>query len=100
MREALSVSPAYSQNINYPFGAPDIYLKTKIYHPYVFRDSGWFNTDLLIKTDWVLTKKMRGPMSCPYSDELLLEPLILEEYLNNFPQFNKNAQEWAKLYAN
>ena len=94
---------------NYPFKGPDIYFKTKIYHPYIMRDSGWFNIDYLMK-DWVPTKKvrvifeilienffLRPPQN---SSDFFVEPSILEEYNNNLPQFNKTAQEWTKMYAN
>ena len=71
---------------NYPFKAPDIYFKTKIYHPYVCKNSGWFNNDYLIQ-DWVPIKKMRGLIG------ILMETFFLRPP-NNTVTFYSKIRFW------
>lgn len=88
---------------NYPFKAPAVTFKTKIYHPNV-DDAGEICHEIY-EADWVPTKKVRSIMIVLKS--LLVSPNpaspiredIAAQYAEDYDNWVKTAQEWTQKYA-
>jgi ubiquitin-protein ligase len=88
----------------YPFRAPEVVFKTKIFHPSVKTDSGQICADILkeqwkptLSLRWVL-EVIRTMMESPTIDSPL-EPEIAAKMKDNPKEFQRIAEEWTKKYA-
>ena len=88
---------------NYPFKAPKVFFKTKIYHPNI--DENGEICANIYENDWSPTKNVKSILDIIKT--LLINPdptnpLSVEigtEFLENYSQYEKTAAEWTKQYA-
>ena len=89
---------------NYPFKAPKIHFKTKIYHPNIKQDTGEICAQA-IENNWVPTLNAKFVIESlvtllknPNADNPL-EAEIAELFSKDYKQFVARAQEWTNTYA-
>ena len=91
---------------DYPFKAPKINFKTKIWHPNVtFDEHGSMCIGILKPEAWKPSSKILNVLLA--TQQLLLEPVpddavesgAAEKFKNDRPTFNKEAKEYTKKYA-
>ena len=89
---------------NYPFKAPKVLFKTKIYHPNVKTDTGEICTQAIEK-NWVPTQNAKfviesiiSLMASPRPDDAL-EQEIAEKYLNDYDGFVETAKSYTSDFA-
>ena len=88
---------------NYPFKAPKVNFKTKIYHPNVSEDGEICHE--IYEADWVPTKKIR--MILQLLRSMLVSPNpaspiredIAAQFAEKHDEWFKTAVEWTKKYA-
>ncbi|KAL8900992.1 MAG: hypothetical protein Q9207_005427 [Kuettlingeria erythrocarpa] len=91
--------------IEYPFKAPQIIWKTKIYHPNVEDEKGSMCLGMLRDGSWKPNSKMSAALE--YVRQVILEPdpddateqAIAREYKEDRKEFAKKAKQWTKDYA-
>ena len=89
---------------NYPFKAPKILFKTKIYHPNVETATGKICTQAIEKS-WVPTQNARYVIECIVSlmssprGEDPLEQAIADQFINKYDDFVRDARKWTTDYA-
>ncbi|KAI4205485.1 MAG: hypothetical protein LQ346_001439 [Caloplaca aetnensis] len=89
----------------YPFKAPQIIWKTKIYHPNVEDEKGGMCLGMLRDGSWKPNSKMSAALE--YVRQVILEPdpddateqAIAREYKEDRKEFTKKAKKWTKDYA-
>lgn len=89
---------------NYPFKAPKVHFKTKIFHPNIKQDTGEICAQA-IENNWVPTLNARFVIESlvtllknPNADHPL-EAEIAELYTKNYSTFVQKAQEFTATYA-
>lgn len=88
---------------NYPFKAPAVTFKTKIYHPNI-SDEGEICHEIY-EADWVPTKKVRSIMTILKSLMVSPNPAspiredIAAQFAEDYDSWFKTAQEWTQKYA-
>jgi len=89
---------------SYPFKAPQISFKTKIYHPNVNSTTGEICADI-INEGWGPTLNVRhcltelqNVLANPNADSPLVEA-IAAEFRDKPKQFEKTAKKWTKEHA-
>jgi ubiquitin-conjugating enzyme E2 D/E len=89
---------------NYPFAAPKVMFKTKIFHPNIGLESGLVCMDLLnklwkpfFKVDKIILEIIEL-LKSPNAFESY-EPLIAYLMRTNFEQYRKQAVDWTLKYA-
>ena len=90
----------------YPFKAPVLSFKTKIYHPNISNDDkGSMCLGLLRPDTWKPPTKMstvltfvKQILTTPEPDEAI-EVNIAKEFKTNKSEFTKKAKDWTKKYA-
>ena len=90
---------------NYPFTAPQIILKTKIYHPLVNHDTNEFCA-AHITNDWKSTltlsyivKELYAMLDHPEDFEAAHDTEVANLCKNDYDEFFKRAQQWTEEYA-
>jgi ubiquitin-protein ligase len=92
---------------DYPFKPPVLNFQTKIYHPNITNDDkGSMCLGMLRADEWKPPNKILAVLNM--ARNLLVEPnpddavetSIAEQYKNNRKEFEKQAKEWTKKYAN
>jgi len=91
---------------DYPFKAPKINFKTRIYHPNVtFDEHGSMCIGILKAEAWKPSSKILNVLIA--TQQLLAEPVpddavemsAAEKFKNDRKTFDKEAREWTKKYA-
>ncbi len=89
---------------NYPFKAPKVLFKTKIYHPNVKQDTGEICAQA-IENAWVPTlnakfviESLITLLKSPNADNPL-EASIAEEFSRDYKTFSAKAREFTQSYA-
>ena len=89
---------------NYPFKAPKVQFKTKVYHPNVKTDSGEICTQAVEKS-WVPTQNARyvietvvSLLSSPRPEDAL-EQEIAEQFVNDYEGFAAKVAEYISEFA-
>ena len=89
---------------NYPFKAPKVLFKTKVYHPNVKTDSGEICTQAIEK-NWVPTQNAKyviesliSLLASPRPDDAL-EQDIAEKYVNDYEGFVSEAKKYTSEFA-
>ncbi|KAG7001993.1 RNA 3'-terminal phosphate cyclase [Physcia stellaris] len=91
---------------DYPFKAPVLSFKTKIYHPNISNDDkGSMCLGLLRPDSWKPPTRMttvlafvKQILTAPEPDEAI-EVNIAKEFKDNNREFTKKAKDWTKKYA-
>ncbi len=88
----------------YPFKAPKVLFKTKIYHPNIKQDTGEICTQA-IEQQWVPTlnakfviESLVTLLKSPNADNPL-EPEIAQQFTSNYKLFSEKAAEFTATYA-
>jgi ubiquitin-protein ligase len=91
---------------DYPFKAPKISFKTRIFHPNVtFDEHGSMCIGILKPEAWKPSSKIMSVLTA--TQQLLVEPVpddaveqdAADKYKNRREVFNKEAKEYTKKYA-
>jgi ubiquitin-conjugating enzyme E2 D/E len=88
---------------NYPFKPPQVYFKTKVFHPNINAQGG-ICLDIL-KDQWspaLMLSKVLLSISSLLTDANPKDPLVPEIarlYVENREEFNRTAREWTQRYA-
>jgi ubiquitin-conjugating enzyme E2 D/E len=88
---------------NYPFKAPTVTFKTKVFHPNINAQGG-ICLDIL-KDQWspsLTISKVLLSISSLLTDANPKDPLVPEIarlYVENRPEFDRIAREWTQTYA-
>ncbi|KAH9904025.1 ubiquitin-conjugating enzyme [Xylariomycetidae sp. FL2044] len=91
---------------DYPFKAPQVHFRTRIWHPNVTNDSaGAICLSALKPENWKPASRVRGVLEAVR--QLLVEPnpddpleaRIADEFRQDRKAFDKNAREFVRTYA-
>ena len=88
---------------DYPFKPPKIIFKTKVYHPNISSQTGYFSLNLLID-EWSPDTKLIDIFKAIQTlliepNNHVCEPQVYEQYLTDKDRFEAIAKEWTEKYT-